>query len=158
MNSGVMLFRKSKWSMEFLEEVAKLGRIPEPKLEKASFIFPENISQKLLTKIRNSNSLARKSTFSHRWFRRITVTTTFGIITKSAMTSQPYLLLSCAYGSANANIICNDFQIFESIWSFWSVLLLIMLKAVSGLIFWVESRLYPCIVSLEQFSNFCAKG
>ena len=34
MNSGVMLFRKSKWSLDFLEEVAKLGRTPEPSLEK----------------------------------------------------------------------------------------------------------------------------
>lgn len=34
MNSGVMLFRKSKWSLEFLEAVAALGRIPEPELQR----------------------------------------------------------------------------------------------------------------------------
>ena len=34
MNSGVMLFRKGRWAQEFLEDVAKLGRIPEPKLQK----------------------------------------------------------------------------------------------------------------------------
>ena len=37
MNSGVMLFRKSKWSQEFLEEVARLGRIPEPELQSVCF-------------------------------------------------------------------------------------------------------------------------
>ena len=32
MNSGVMLFRKSEWSLKFLQAIADLGRIPEPKL------------------------------------------------------------------------------------------------------------------------------
>ncbi len=32
MNSGVMLFRKSEWSLKFLSAIAELGRIPEPKL------------------------------------------------------------------------------------------------------------------------------
>jgi len=31
-NSGVMLFRRSKWTKEFLEAVAELGRVPEPRL------------------------------------------------------------------------------------------------------------------------------
>jgi hypothetical protein len=31
-NSGVMLFRRSKWTKEFLEAVADLGRVPEPQL------------------------------------------------------------------------------------------------------------------------------
>lgn len=32
MNSGVMLFRRTPWTEEFLEQVATLGRIPEPEL------------------------------------------------------------------------------------------------------------------------------
>ena len=32
MNSGVMLFRRTPWMEEFLEQVATLGRIPEPEL------------------------------------------------------------------------------------------------------------------------------
>jgi len=32
MNSGVMLFRKSEWSLKFLSAIADLGRIPEPRL------------------------------------------------------------------------------------------------------------------------------
>ncbi|KAK9822196.1 hypothetical protein WJX81_002228, partial [Elliptochloris bilobata] len=31
-NSGVMLFRRSKWTKQFLEAVAELGRVPEPEL------------------------------------------------------------------------------------------------------------------------------
>ena len=31
-----MLFRKSEWSLKFLEAVAELGRIPEPKLGEVS--------------------------------------------------------------------------------------------------------------------------
>lgn len=36
MNSGVMLFRKSEWSLKFLQAIADLGRIPEPKLGEVS--------------------------------------------------------------------------------------------------------------------------
>ena len=32
-NSGVMLFRNVQWSRDILEEIAELGRIPEPGLE-----------------------------------------------------------------------------------------------------------------------------
>ena len=32
LNSGVMLFRNTRWSRDFLESVADLGRIPEPEL------------------------------------------------------------------------------------------------------------------------------
>ena len=34
MNSGVMLFRRGPWMRDFLEQVAALGRIPEPELGK----------------------------------------------------------------------------------------------------------------------------
>ena len=36
MNSGVMLFRRGPWMRDFLEQVAALGRIPEPELGKVS--------------------------------------------------------------------------------------------------------------------------
>lgn len=32
MNSGVMLFRNTKWSRDFLDSIAELGLIPEPML------------------------------------------------------------------------------------------------------------------------------
>lgn len=33
LNSGVMLLRNTKWSRDFLDSVAELGRIPEPELQ-----------------------------------------------------------------------------------------------------------------------------
>ena len=49
MNSGVMLFRKSEWSMKFLQAIADLGRIPEPKLGEVRIIIQKHHFTKALT-------------------------------------------------------------------------------------------------------------
>lgn len=38
MNSGVMLFRNTRWSREFLQGIAEIGLIPEPFLGQVCFV------------------------------------------------------------------------------------------------------------------------
>lgn len=42
-----MLFRKSEWSLKFLQAVADLGRIPEPKLGEVSLLYEKDRNTRL---------------------------------------------------------------------------------------------------------------